>query len=271
MNNDKPEDNNPKPTTFQPGKKVFDVVRPGKAPASPNSRSVIVGHKPQVADDQFVPGPNTRLASDPSEKRPLMDPDKKVGVTPLSDKVEPAEPSVAQASEQEAKHEEESDISTAPPLQPEQTPTEAEIEEKAAELLPMSDPVDKTLDETKEVSAPEIPPATKPNEPKQTLEHLAVGQVVDVKEDIDPEPPESAKSNEGFTKPMTQEDVVANTDAPVLEHAVVSHHKHHTKLWEWLLIFFLIVLLAVVAVNFLLDAEVVTTGLDIPHTDLFKN
>jgi hypothetical protein len=30
--------------------KVFDVMRPGKAPASPSSKPVIVGHKPEVKD-----------------------------------------------------------------------------------------------------------------------------------------------------------------------------------------------------------------------------
>ena len=69
-------------------KKVFDVTRPGKSTASPNSRSVIVGHKPPVADDQFVPGAAstapTLRASDPFEKHDLMDSKKKKLVLPVS-------------------------------------------------------------------------------------------------------------------------------------------------------------------------------------------
>lgn len=34
----------------QPSRKVFDVMRPGRAPVSATSRPVIVGHKPQVKD-----------------------------------------------------------------------------------------------------------------------------------------------------------------------------------------------------------------------------
>lgn len=37
-------------------KKVFDVRRPGRAPASPTSRPVITGHKAPVHDAQFVSG-----------------------------------------------------------------------------------------------------------------------------------------------------------------------------------------------------------------------
>jgi len=63
-------------------KKVFDVVRPGKVMAPPNSRSVIVGHKPPVADDQFVPASPVLdehssttaplLAANPDEKHSLL-------------------------------------------------------------------------------------------------------------------------------------------------------------------------------------------------------
>lgn len=38
-----------KPDTPEP-QKVFDVMRPGKAPAPPASKPVIVGHKPEVKD-----------------------------------------------------------------------------------------------------------------------------------------------------------------------------------------------------------------------------
>ncbi|HEY5667773.1 MAG TPA: hypothetical protein VIR03_01270, partial [Candidatus Saccharimonadales bacterium] len=79
MNND---DTNPQPnkpqappaSAFGPDKKVFDVMRPGKAPASPTSRPVVIGHKPQVHDDQLVPSADTRYASNNplDEKRDLL-------------------------------------------------------------------------------------------------------------------------------------------------------------------------------------------------------
>src|SRR5688572_17132996 len=70
MNNE--EDKTPKPKTGPQQKRVFDVVRPGKSMASPNSRNVITGHKPQVKEDMFVAGPNSRLAGNPYEKHALM-------------------------------------------------------------------------------------------------------------------------------------------------------------------------------------------------------
>jgi hypothetical protein len=76
----KPKKHTP-PKTHQ--KKVFDVVRPGKVLAAPNSRSVIVGHKPPVPDDQFVPTAPTLRASDPSLKHELLDSKKKKELTPL--------------------------------------------------------------------------------------------------------------------------------------------------------------------------------------------
>lgn len=66
-------------------KKVFDVVPPGKAPASPTSRPVLPGQKPPVADGQFVAvktAPTLR-ASDPNAKHNLMDPKKKKSVAPI--------------------------------------------------------------------------------------------------------------------------------------------------------------------------------------------
>jgi hypothetical protein len=249
------KDNNPKPKRFTPAKKVFDVVRPGKSPASPNSRSVISSHKPQVPDDQFVPSANTRLASDPSKKRPLMDSDKKLEIAPPIEAAEPSVPSGVVAPDQA-----EPVPDDTPPAVPEEETVppigETPKQPQTSPEIPESD-FEKELDEsslTDPSPVAEQPKEEPPQAAKPTPEQLAVGQVVTTPSD----------------SPMTQDDVLAETDAPILEHAIVSHHKHHTKLWEWLLIFFLIVLLAVIALNFLLDAEVLTTGLEIPHTDLFQ-
>ena len=44
----------PKPQPPRPRGKVFDVMRPGKAPASPTSRPVVIGHKPQAQHAQVT-------------------------------------------------------------------------------------------------------------------------------------------------------------------------------------------------------------------------
>lgn len=261
--------NNPRPKTQQGPKKVFDVVRPGKSPAAPNSRSVIVGHKPQVPDDQFVPSANTRLAGNPADKRPLMDFDKKVGVEPVSDAFAPSAPQldeqpVAVAAEKMS----EPQVATLPsePAQSEEPVVASVTEPAPTSPEPDESSVDQTPQPTDAVEFPIVEA-----EPKPTLEHLAVEQVVETPEDTSPAI--SAAPDQTFAKPMTQDDVLAHTDAPTLERPVVSHHPRnsHTKAWEWILIFLLIVLIAATAINFLLDAEVVTTTLDIPHTDLIKN
>jgi hypothetical protein len=273
MNNEEPEqeqDNNPKPKTFQPSKKVFDVVRPGRSPASATSRPVISSHKPNVPDDQFVPSANTRLASNPSEKHPLLDGGKKLAIQPISGDGQPeaaATPAVSAPAPAEATAPPAEDKETEPaesPEPPELLPAHFEDEPPTAES-PAPPLADQPTPEEKP-KAEELPPAPAPAE-KPTPEQLAVGQVVKTDDEL---PPFDAPSPPPTDRPMSQDDVLAETEAPVLD-AIVSHHKHHTKLWEWLLIIFLIVALALVALNFLLDAEVLTTELAIPHTDLLKN
>lgn len=260
-----------KPKTPQTHKKVFDVMRPGKAPASPTSRPVIVGHKPPVADDQFVPTPHQRIMHDPSEKRPLMDPDKKIGLTPLP-------------GTEESAHVEPSETKPVPDPGP---PAEADIEKAAAELL-TEQPAKKSSEAPDVFEASSTPDTTLPpenplssmptaaiNEAKPTPEQLAVGQTVDL--------PADASNDSGISKtpgatksspspasvfPMTQDDVLAETDAPLIEQAFVSHHKHRTGPLKALLIFTLVLLLVLAAFDFLLDAEVLTTDLNIPHTNI---
>ncbi len=71
-------------------KKVFDVVRPGKTPASATSRPVPASQKPPVADDQFVATKTAPMlrASDPHTKHDLMDSKSKKSVAPLGDTVD---------------------------------------------------------------------------------------------------------------------------------------------------------------------------------------
>jgi hypothetical protein len=261
MNNN---DKQPRP------RKVFDVMRPGKAPASPTSRPVIVGHKPQTPDDQFVPRSNTRLAGDPSEERPLLghkqpelQPDDDTTLNTASESTEPV-------------------TDGTPPSKPLKeakatTPLETEI--------PDSLPPDDEEPDDDELTTPEPEQSVSSHESAQPSE---APEVPEEPTDIADAPPATAlpadqpaakpqqdtqktTNTDTFAKPMTQDEVLAETDAPMLEHAFVSHHhKHRTKLWEWVLIFLLMVIVAAAALNFLLDAEVITTGVDIPHTDLLK-
>jgi len=70
---------------------------------------------------------------------------------------------------------------------------------------------------------------------------------------------EDIMSGAGMTMPLDEEPRLA---------PVVSHHKHKMRWWQWLIVLLLIVVLGVAAFNFLLDAELVKTELDLPHTEL---
>lgn len=76
----------PKTTTpKKPNGKVFDVSRPGKAAATPTSKPVILGHKPEAQQAQTS-------VSGVGEARPLLS-RRKIEITPLGDLKKPeAEP-----------------------------------------------------------------------------------------------------------------------------------------------------------------------------------
>lgn len=275
MNKD--EDKSPKPKSPAP-KKVFDVMRPGKAPASPTSRPVIVGHKPQVADDQFVEGAHSKWAGDnPFAKHDLMDAKKKVDLFP-AEQTNNAKPTDAIGVEPELPQEvptreiSPDDAVSAPEvgldelaklteeLEPPKTPVVTEE--------PQTAPV---VDTEAEERADDQPVERETDKP--SVEGLAVEQAVE-KPSADSEQQEDASqakpqvTSDDLAKPANHNDVLASTSAPLLDKVVVSHHKHHTKWWEWLLIILLIIVVGLAALNFLIDAEIIKTNFDVPHTNL---
>lgn len=287
----KPKQKGHKPVHHQ--KKVFDVVRPGKAPASPNSRSVIVGHKPQVHDDQFVL--SEHWAGDPREKRPLMDGRKKLTLAPGDGGEEKPKKEVAPKDGGEK---------LAGAASTPATPTA----EKTADATPKVEPTVSNSPAAAEVEAMPASPETAdkkgqidPRDPKLVaLEHLIVEQVVE--EPIAASAPDSVRddseqpnaiSNETTTTILSDkdtpdddfwdkfdssahssqsaaDDLLAQTDAPAIEpqKAVVSQHHRRAAAWEMILIFLLVLLVGVIALNFLLDADIIKTDLQLPHTEL---
>lgn len=283
-------------------KKVFDVTRPGKSIAPSNSRSVITSHKPPVPDDQFVPGAPKLRASDPNEKHELLNSKHKKDLSPLTSgavapngSVEVAHPAQVNPEASPAT------VGNALDAHVEAT---LELEAPSAPLVPNNKKTDKpnTLPEKEqvvtgapEVAAPMAPVAASPTEPAQdipeeTPAHLIMEQTVRTEDTDLPiwENPETSQQNSqsslrtssvsaglsgttGHAK--TIEDLLAETGAPTLEPdkepaLVVSHHHKHVPLWERILIFLFVLLLAALTLNFLLDAEVIRTSFDLPHTDL---
>lgn len=327
-------------------KKVFDVTRPGKSPASPNSRSVIVGHKPKVQDDQFVAehtSHTTHWAGDPSEKRALMDSRKKIELNPGSGDLDSQSGDSGSAENtkfatKSTPSDHKDTVKTAPLVTKsasKEKKTEVAVGDVDSALANLS-VVDFSSDNTEDsrVRAEKVSGApvaadadvregvpvqiktaadsdTKPpvrsnghsDNPatSELLADLAIEQVVEAKmydepsaENIDDQTSgdqingdrnplhnfgaASAHDRVDATgradRPATVDDLLAETGAPDLapQKAIVSTHHHHQGggLGSAILIFFAVILLAAIAMNFLLDAEIIRTDLNLPYTDLIS-
>ena len=270
-------------------KKVFDVVPPGKAPASATSRPVIVGHKPPVADDQFVPGAPPLRAADPSEEHELLDSKEKKHLEPTS-------PSAGSA-DKPAKHEYSAAI---PPLTQAKndkptptTPATASAPIVSEPTTPMSS--EAPLSAETSVKDKNTPPPTHNRQGRTEEEelqeerpfgHLAVEQLVETDGLDTPEaptpvnptsvadgPPQATGANPNI-QPKTIDDLLAETGAPSLEPTtaptsiIISHHASRASIWEPVLIFLVIIVLAAAVLNFLLDADIIKTTWSLPHTDV---
>ena len=316
----------PKPknhVTHKTQKKVFDVTRPGQAPASPNSRSVVVTGKP-VADDQFVPSAPILRASNPDAQHDLLDAKNRKGLQPLSapetsdqdvtssdatpTSTVPTMASAPALSEKDAQAV--AQATTPKPAELPKSTVDTNVEEassspvlagppelaedvaKAASATPAA--ADEAVDtptatpEVASVAATPIEPAEEETPAHFAMEHtveaapapaastpqandIPIWEHPDTSQQVEntdhtPSAPRSGK---------TIEDLLAETGAPSLEpektpSMIVSHHKtRHVPWWEPVLIFVLIILVAGVAINFLLDADIIKTSLHIPHTNLF--
>jgi len=254
-------------------KKVFDVSRPGKTLAETTSRSVIVGHKPQVQDPMMM---------HPDEQRSLLDAKRKVTVAPSAPDVPEPEQSPVDTS-------------------PEPQPTAADVI-----LAPNA-----TLSPISPASAPLVPDARTPEEQKESTqpvdEFTAQPQVPEPTETTSalaaPKPSNSAAEEPQTTppvepKPMTTptpaEDSVAailsegvqeaeTSTAPVSSQEplpdisdahvyppttmIVSHHDKKARMGKLLLWTLIVVVLVAIIADILLDAGFFV--LNVPHTDFF--
>ncbi|HKU18809.1 MAG TPA: hypothetical protein VJP80_06075 [Candidatus Saccharimonadales bacterium] len=97
MKTDPPQSSKPSTPSPRPKGKVFDVMRPGKAAASPTSRPVIVGHKSEAQSAQIA-------VSGIGERDNLLDPRKKIDLAPSdggaaeSHRADPQQPELRQSA-----------------------------------------------------------------------------------------------------------------------------------------------------------------------------
>ncbi len=234
-------------------KKVFDVSRPGKTLAETTSKPVIVGHRPQVQDPMMM---------HPNEQRPLMDAKRKVAVVPSA-------PVVPQQPEQKPEQ-----TTTDPEAKPSSTKPTAEAEagavpdvQVAAPLAEAVEPPQPTAVETPSAptpvtAEPSTPAAPEPKPlPQQTEPEDSVAAILLQGAKEAEIPPISA----GVSSDPLPDISGAHVYPPTT--MIVSHHDKGARVGKIVLWALLLLLLAVVIVDVLLDAGFFV--LSVPHTDFF--
>lgn len=231
MKPDKSEDKKPPAP-----RKVFDVMRPGKAPASPTSRPIIGGHKNKVQDSVSGVG-------GVGEGRPLG----------KHKKIELAHDADAPAKDAPENEKEKASASPAPAIETSKPAVSAPEPAKPDEAAPaLAAVIPEEMFEKKEAKPTPLPPAETPASADDSMEVRLPAE--------GPMPPapelEAAKDD---------------TPAPIpnQEDIIVGHHGAIDAPGQALLLLGLIIVLALVAVNILLDADILKID-GIPHTNLFK-
>lgn len=233
----KPKDDN---KTYTPGKKVFDVARPGKTPAAPGARPVITNRK--TVDDPDV-----------SVKHSLMNPKQKITIRPTSGKAADAKTETKSQSKEPTGPppvKDQSDSSVKVSINP-KSPTPAEPKSAHAELpkAAIIDQIGKTAADDANVTV---------QEPTETTDKPSTESTYAASTPSEPES-SSPERTEPMHMGMPQE----------FSNAVVSQHgKRRTLGLEILAVLIILVLLAAIA-NLLVDAEIIKTNFDLPHTNFF--
>lgn len=276
--------------------RVFDVSRPGKAPASPTSKPVILGHKPEAQQAQTS-------VSGIGEASPLLT-KRKISIMP-GDGGQPKPEAAASAL-------------TAPEDVPAGAPLPKEEEALAATALdstvagPPAMPGEAAKEPEQLSAKPKLvikpsdaaevepePPAEPAPEPETEPDPAAGAEKPAAPESETAEPPEPAEPAEPESAhpvmpgPLTNTSSVPETENraeevitgqaeetpppkidPLFDDSghivVVSHHNHHRSHGlKVMLLLLLILLLAAATVNILIDTEILKVPSGIPSTDLF--
>lgn len=258
--------------------KVFDVLRPGKAPAHATSRPV-VGNRQTVRDLDF-------------SERPLMDAKQKVALTPS----------------RAAKAKEAGTMSLAPSQQAE--PAELQGEDIAQKDLVSSNVVVANEQTKADVHTQAEPAVNKPSVPLREAVSVdtSVGyskgsqppQAIEGEKatvGTDAEQPETTQDDQNTSQAQihnglagdskfegqgprkthvlytsegsTSEPLHMGMPADLSGKVIVSHHKKHTSTVLVFLAFVGILVLLIAILNVLLDADIIQTDLDLPHTNYF--
>lgn len=276
-----------KPPEKQPAGRVFDVSRPGKSPATPTSKPVIVGHKPEAQQAQTsVSGigeakpiiARRKIQIMPSGDLQVADEDKPSGAASAPETPQEVKPEETPQQEQEAIGAAAVDAAAGPPAVPgeeHKLPTKHLTIEPPANTETKAEGSEPQAETPAEAPKPDEQPkaeseAVEPNVEK-TEEEAPKTLADELPKDSSSVPTETSVEN--TDKPEGEESAPAEPEVkidPLFDESgrmVVSqhnHHRHHGAKVTLLLL--LILLLAVAALDILLDLQILNLE-GIPHTD----
>lgn len=290
----KTEDKKPAPRKTVPGK-VFDVSRPGKAAASPTSRPVIMGHKPEAQAAQTS-------VSGIGEASPLLT-KRKIQVLPAGGAPEEQAPAAAELPQEDLPagapaanptETEEAALGTAavdaasgPPALPPEKAGEPQAEPEAApsekpKLVitpPSQTEAREAAAEAPEPEAPAEAPATEPEAATAAPAEATRSERPAASTGILSDTSSSVPETETAAEPPAPADPLKPAEEPSYPkldplfddagHIVVSHHNHRQRhTMKVLALLLLIVLLAAVAFDLLLDLGLLQLE-GLPRTNFF--
>jgi hypothetical protein len=272
-----------------PAPQAFDIIPRNQVRPSTTSRPVIPSNQPEVADNTMTTSSHVRLnhqirinpgagedaensddtAIEASSKTAtLAPPEQGVSVSDL----------LAKKNAVAAPDVEKSEAETVKTTEVESEPAVTEDSDPAPELAADKPAAEEPADDkpAAETTKPaETAPDSKPAPAKSESEN-ANDALADVLRDDTPGPaPAHSEVLKEAIKELDEDEVGKDGrhhhelygGKPV----IVVHKDHGTKsALMWALWFFLCVGLAVLIVNFLLDANVINTSYNVPHTDLLK-
>jgi hypothetical protein len=283
--------------SMQSSRKVFDVAMPGTLPPSPTARPLIPPQQPPVADAQFIPHRSARLAANPAERHELLDsagkydrpsllpplPEPTVSpkdhLLPAGDEAPPRKKThrvissailnreVSLSNEQktadsESVSESADDAQTTAELSgPENAPSDYLLEETG-------DPYAELLASIDQDTSPDIDSADDVEflrQDNQESDATAPADDADATQQALHTPfADQARADAG-----SNDDVIANTSAPLFDpqQMIISHHRQGSHVGRTILIVLGILLVLALIGNLMLDAEVIHTEINIPHSN----
>lgn len=321
-----PDPNSSQPThgaRQQPSRKVFDVMRPGRAPVSATSRPVIVGHKPQVKDPMMqkplhvvddaanalhMPDDPLLTPGNPNKPADLTQPTQAVSVAP--EQVAKPAPTSQEQTAMPAENPTLTHFTPVEPTVPEPAPQALAPEAAVPTSAPMQAAQPEVPEPTAPASAPEQRDVAFDDEAKGDLAALAVQGITEIDDGNAVGTPEQSASQPGGITDNTNEEPAATSAQPAhayqaplpkfedlkdedLPSASDMGHVAQSDLlapeptpasekpakpakskagkkraWLWVLTIFLLLVLAAVVIDILLDGGFITIQ-HVPHTHFF--